>query len=142
MSLHKEGPTPFPEHVPHLIWFVYTLPSSDTILPSWLLCFVLFLLEICELPGGRHRTLAPFSLPQSKKRIDLPLGTGRAQSTLNPHVDTLTQRDRMGESRLLDRKAEGLRTGEGRGGHGSLALDRASCPLDLATLLGLAQLRC
>jgi len=41
--------------MPHL-WCVYTVPSSDTILPTWLLCFVLFLLEIRELPRGGTRT--------------------------------------------------------------------------------------
>lgn len=80
-----------------------------------------------------------------RELIDFPLGARRAQSTLNPQVDTLAQRDRMEEQQTLGRKKlEELGKGWGWEGdtEGSLALNAASCPLDLATPLSPTRLLC
>ena len=122
-----------PEPIPHLTWYIYTLLSLDVILPSWLLYFVLFPLESCELPGSSFGALAAFSITSppptttpAQQRTKSPRGTVKAQSTHNPQVDTLVQRERL----------------RGGGTKGSLTWDTDSCPLARAALLYPAQLLC
>lgn len=121
-----------PEPIPHLTWYVYTLLSLDVILPSWLLDSVLFPVS-CELPGGSFRALAAFSIASplptttpAQKRTKSPRSTVKAQSTRNPQVDTLAQREWL----------------RGGGTKGSLTWDTDSCPLARAALLYPAQLLC
>lgn len=104
-------------------------------MPSLLLCFVLFLLEICELPRGGSRTLAPFSPTQSRE-LTFHWAHGRLSQHSIPMWLRWLRGTEWERSRLLAEEKPWAST------EGSLASDTASCPLDLAALLCPAQLLC